>query len=163
MSQDPAPLDPEEFSSKNANEATLSRGRDVLQRLVHELFSLPSENDVNGGGCASCCNRVVERVLKAPTQVSQHSKPAPTKTPGFKRRFQLLEAAPLHNGRYAPLPPGETHFPRTKPLPPAVKPMTKWEKYAKVRLRWRCKLDPGLKAPGFITKVHNLMKQKLAT
>ena len=31
-----------------ASQASLERGRDVLQRLVGELFSLPSESDVNG-------------------------------------------------------------------------------------------------------------------
>ena len=61
--------------------ASLERGRDVLQRLVADLFSLPSESDVNG--------------------------------------------------RFVQLPRGTTGFPRTKPLPPQEKPMTKWEKFAK--------------------------------
>jgi len=65
----------------------------VLQRLVADLFTLPSEADVNG--------------------------------------------------RYVELPAGETPFPRTKPLPPTEKPMTKWEKFAKekgIKKRKRSKL-----------------------
>jgi len=47
-----------------ASQASLERGRDVLQRLVGELFSLPSESDVNGRyvqlpkvGTANSCTR----------------------------------------------------------------------------------------------------------
>ena len=93
---DPAPIDPSVFGTKGgakATEASISRGRDVLQRLVAELFSLPSESDVNG--------------------------------------------------RYVKLPGGTTPLPRTKPLPPQVKPMTKWEKFAKekgIKKRKRSKM-----------------------
>ena len=91
---DPAPIDPDEFGTgDDASAASISRGRDVLQRLVAELFSLPSESDVNG--------------------------------------------------RYVQLPPGVTPFPRTKPLPPQEKPMTKWEKFAKekgIKKRKRSKM-----------------------
>ena len=48
---DASPLDPGAFPSSggaSATEAALERGRDVLQRLVADLFSLPSESDVNG-------------------------------------------------------------------------------------------------------------------
>ena len=48
---DASPLDPAAFPSSggaSATEAALERGRDVLQRLVADLFSLPSESDVNG-------------------------------------------------------------------------------------------------------------------
>lgn len=82
---DNAPLDPKEFNKDKggpkSTEASLERGRAVLQRLVADLFSLPSESDVNG--------------------------------------------------RFVHLPPGTTSFPRTKPLPPQEKPLTKWEKFAK--------------------------------
>jgi regulator of ribosome biosynthesis len=93
---DASPLDPAAFPSSggaSATEAALERGRDVLQRLVADLFSLPSESDVNG--------------------------------------------------RYVQLPPGTTPFPRVKPLPPQVKPMTKWEQFAKekgIKKRKRSKL-----------------------
>jgi regulator of ribosome biosynthesis len=82
---DAAPLDPATFAADaggpKSTAASLERGRDVLQRLVADLFSLPSESDVNG--------------------------------------------------RFVQLPRGTTGFPRTKPLPPQEKPMTKWEKFAK--------------------------------
>ena len=93
---DPSPIDPDVFGRKPSDVATaaaLSRGRDVLQRLVGDLFTLPSEADVNG--------------------------------------------------RYVELPAGTTYFPRTKPLPPQEKPMTKWEKFAKekgIKKRKRSKL-----------------------
>lgn len=93
---DPSPVDPDVFGrapSDSATAAAISRGRDVLQRLVADLFTLPSEADVNG--------------------------------------------------RYVELPAGETPFPRTKPLPPTEKPMTKWEKFAKekgIKKRKRSKL-----------------------
>ena len=93
---DPSPLDPAVFGKgggRDGNAAALARGRDVLQRLVAELFSLPSESDVNG--------------------------------------------------RYVQLPPGTTPLPRTKPLPPEEKPMTKWEKFAKekgIKKRKRSKM-----------------------
>lgn len=93
---DPAPIDPDVFGTAGgakATEASISRGRDVLQRLVAELFSLPSESDVNG--------------------------------------------------RYVQLPAGATPFPRTKPLPPQEKPLTKWEKFAKekgIKKRKRSKM-----------------------
>ena len=93
---DPAPVDPDVFGrapSDSATAAAISRGRDVLQRLVADLFTLPSEADVNG--------------------------------------------------RYVELPAGATQFPRTKPLPPTEKPMTKWEKFAKekgIKKRKRSKL-----------------------
>lgn len=93
---DPSPIDPSEFGTDGgagSTAACLTRGRDVLQRLVADLFSLPSESDVNG--------------------------------------------------RYVQLPPGTTPFPRTKPLPPQEKPMTKWEKFAKekgIKKRKRSKM-----------------------
>ena len=93
---DPSPIDPDVFGRKPSDVATaaaLARGRDVLQRLVGDLFTLPSEADVNG--------------------------------------------------RYVELPAGTTYFPRTKPLPPQEKPMTKWEKFAKekgIKKRKRSKL-----------------------
>ena len=73
--------------------------RDVLQRLVGELFALPSESDVNG--------------------------------------------------RFALLPPGQTKFPRSLPLPSLVKPKTKWEKFAeekgiKKRKRRKMKMAQSL-------------------
>ena len=67
--------------------------RDVLQRLVGELFALPSESDVNG--------------------------------------------------RFALLPPGQTKFPRSLPLPSLVKPKTKWEQFAEekgIKKRKRSKM-----------------------
>ena len=49
---DAAPLDPATFAADaggpKSTAASLERGRDVLQRLVADLFSLPSESDVNG-------------------------------------------------------------------------------------------------------------------
>ena len=48
---DPSPIDPSEFGTDGgagSTAACLTRGRDVLQRLVADLFSLPSESDVNG-------------------------------------------------------------------------------------------------------------------
>ena len=48
---DPSPIDPSEFGTDGGAGSTvacLTRGRDVLQRLVADLFSLPSESDVNG-------------------------------------------------------------------------------------------------------------------
>jgi regulator of ribosome biosynthesis len=94
---DTAPLDPATFAADDggpeSTAASLERGRDVLQRLVADLFSLPSESDVNG--------------------------------------------------RFVQLPHGTTSFPRTKPLPPQEKPMTKWEKFAKekgIKKRKRSKM-----------------------
>jgi regulator of ribosome biosynthesis len=94
---DTAPLDPATFAADDggpeSTAASLERGRDVLQRLVADLFSLPSESDVNG--------------------------------------------------RFVQLPHGTTAFPRTKPLPPQEKPMTKWEKFAKekgIKKRKRSKM-----------------------
>ncbi len=94
---DNAPLDPKEFNKDTggvkSTSAVLERGRAVLQRLVADLFSLPSESDVNG--------------------------------------------------RFVQLPAGTTSFPRTKPLPPQEKPMTKWERFAKdkgIKKRKRSKM-----------------------
>jgi regulator of ribosome biosynthesis len=93
---DPAPIDPEAYAGGDADAKTavaLAHGRDVLQRLVADLFALPSESDVNG--------------------------------------------------RYVHLPAGTTPLPRTKPLPPREKPMTKWDKFAKekgIKKRKRSKM-----------------------
>ena len=70
---DPAPIDPEAYAGGDADAKTavaLAHGRDVLQRLVADLFALPSESDVNG--------RYVH--LPAGTTPLPRTKPLPPRT-----------------------------------------------------------------------------------
>jgi regulator of ribosome biosynthesis len=81
------------LTREERDENIKAHARDVLQRLVSDLFALPSESDVNG--------------------------------------------------RFALLPPGETKFPRSLPLPSMEKPKTKWEQFAEekgIKKRKRSKM-----------------------